>query len=91
MFYVKANNLVERDMLLAFLKSKGIYAVFHYLPLHQSDFVKKMGWSQKTSLENSIKFSDTLIRLPFYIGLSNDEINFITDNILSFYKKINLS
>ena len=32
MFYIKAKDLAERSRLLAFLKERGILAVFHYIP-----------------------------------------------------------
>ena len=34
MFYIKTKDLEERSKLIAYLKSNGIGAVFHYIPLH---------------------------------------------------------
>ena len=43
MFYIKAKNLEERTMLIEYLKSKGIQAVFHYIPLHTSPAGMRFG------------------------------------------------
>ena len=36
LFYILVNDVAARDDLLAHLKSHGIHAVFHYVPLHWS-------------------------------------------------------
>lgn len=36
MFYLKTKSLEERTKLLDFLKENGIWAVFHYIPLHSA-------------------------------------------------------
>ena len=33
-YYVKAKDIEERSRLIDFLKENGIWAVFHYIPLH---------------------------------------------------------
>src|SRR5699024_10651987 len=41
MFYIKTRDLAERTALIAFLKQRGIQAVFHYVPLHSSPAGRK--------------------------------------------------
>jgi dTDP-4-amino-4,6-dideoxygalactose transaminase len=36
MFYILLNSEKERNNLMDKLKENGIYAVFHYIPLHSS-------------------------------------------------------
>ncbi|MFN8238009.1 MAG: dTDP-4-amino-4,6-dideoxygalactose transaminase, partial [Chitinophagales bacterium] len=36
LFYILCKNIYERDLLINHLKENGVYAVFHYLPLHNS-------------------------------------------------------
>ena len=36
MFYIKLKDLTQRTQMLDYLRNKGIYAVFHYVPLHSS-------------------------------------------------------
>lgn len=47
LFYIQCESKTVRDQLLAFLNSKKIHAVFHYLPLHSSPFsgINTMGES----------------------------------------------
>lgn len=43
MFYVKCRDLEERTALIAWLKERGITAVFHYVPLHSAPAGTKFG------------------------------------------------
>ena len=85
MFYIKTKDLDERTKLTAFLKESGISAVFHYIPLHSSpageQFGRFFGEDKYTTKE-----SERLLRLPMYYGLTDDEIDIVTDRINQFYK-----
>jgi dTDP-4-amino-4,6-dideoxygalactose transaminase len=83
MFFLICNNLEERDLLIKFLKEKGIHAVFHYLSLHRSDHYLKN--HKLVELTNADKFSDRLVRLPMFYELSDQELNFIIDSVIRFY------
>lgn len=77
MFYIVANSPEYRSKILKKFKTNNIKAVFHYLSLHKSDFYNKNHDGRK--LENADKYSNRLIRLPFYYELSNADQNRITD------------
>lgn len=83
LFYLLCENAETRDELLSFLNSKGIHAVFHYLPLHLSPFHLRS--SPAICLENSERFSSTLIRLPLFFDLENEEVDYICENVTSFF------
>lgn len=85
MFYFLCKTVSERDKLIKFLKSKGIYAVFHYLPLHQSDYFKSI--YKGGSLINAIQFSETIVRMPLYPELSNTQQDEIIGAVREFYGK----
>lgn len=72
MFYLVLNNMEQRDKLLTHLKENGIFCVFHYLSLHKSEFYK--GKYDGNELENADRYTECLVRLPFYYELSNDEV-----------------
>lgn len=85
MFYLVCNTPAERTSLIKFLKQKGISAVFHYQSLHNSPYYKHR--YDGPELKYSDRYSDCLLRLPFYYELKNDEIAFVVDAVLGFYKK----
>ena len=84
-FYVVCKNLTERNKLILFLKEKGIQSMFHYPGLHLSPFF--LNTHLKTlELLNTEKFSDCLLRLPLYIELEEEKINFIISLIYEFFQ-----
>lgn len=84
-FYIKTKDLDERTKLLNFLKTNGIGAVFHYVPLHSSIAGKKygefIGEDKYTTRE-----SERLIRLPMFYALKDEEIDYIIEKIEEFYQ-----
>lgn len=84
-FYILCADLAERTALISFLKSKNILAVFHYLPLHASPYYE--GKQENQDLPNALGFSETLLRLPLFFELSEEEVDYIAECILNFYKK----
>jgi len=84
MFYIKAKNLEERTKLLAFLKENGIFAVFHYVPLHSSPAGQKYGRFHGID-KFTTKESERLIRLPLFYGIKDEEIDYTTSKVYEFY------
>ncbi len=86
MFYLKTKNLLQRTELLSHLKAEGVYAVFHYVPLHNApagkEFSRFNGTDQFTTTE-----SERLIRLPMWFNLGQDSLNHVVKSVLSFYEK----
>lgn len=86
MFYIKCENLEERSSLIDYLKEKGILAVFHYVPLHNSEAGLKYGRFHGYD-EFTTKESERLVRLPMYYGLEAEKTRYIIDKIYDFYIK----
>lgn len=84
LFYILCQTLEERTQLIQHLKNKGIQAVFHYSSLHHSPFYKNK--HDGRNLPNADKYSDTLLRLPFYFDLTESEQCFIIEEITRFYE-----
>ena len=72
MFYLVCNNGHERDKLIFKLKENGIWAVFHYLSLHNSPYNEHN--QDRRELPESDRYSACLIRLPFFFDLKAIEI-----------------
>lgn len=85
MFYIKTKNLEERQRLIAFLKEKGISAVFHYIPLHSAPAGKKYGEFCGEDKYTTVE-SERLLRLPLYYGLKEEEILKVVEGIKEFYR-----
>jgi len=83
MFYIVLESLEQRTQLIAFLKSKGVMAVFHYLSLHKSHFYK--GKYDGPDLVYSDQYSDCLLRLPLYYELKEEQVEKICDLVKSFF------
>ena len=86
MFYIKTKDLQERTGLISYLKERGIGAVFHYIPLHNSPAGKRMGRFHGKD-RFTTKESERLLRLPMYYGLTEAEISQVVENIGKFYKE----
>lgn len=86
MFYIVCCNLEERTQLISYLKEKGIYAAFHYLSLHLSDYYSNHHVGNIPDLPNCDKFADRLVRLPMFYELSDEEIEYVINNIKVFYQ-----
>jgi dTDP-4-amino-4,6-dideoxygalactose transaminase len=85
MFYLVCNSLEERTALIDHLKRHQINAVFHYLSLHKSPYYHKIHGDRE--LKNSDRFSDCLVRLPFFNELSDADIATVIDTIMNFFDK----
>ena len=84
-FYMITKNLAERTALISFLKEKEISAVFHYIPLHSAPAGQKFGRFDGKD-EITTEYSERLVRLPLYYGLTDDEQKKVIDAVLEFYK-----
>ena len=84
MFYIKVKDLNERTNLIEHLKSHGIHAVFHYVPLHSSPAGMKFGrfFGEDTHTTSD---SERLVRLPLYYGIKQEDIERVINTIMEFY------
>ncbi len=82
MFYLVCDNLEQRTALIQHLKGNGVHAVFHYLSLHTSEYyrAKHIG----NALPHSDFFTDTLVRLPLFFELTDEQVDYICDQISQF-------
>ena len=90
MFYLICRSLEERTQMIAYLKEKGIGAVFHYLSLHLSDYYKENHIGEIPNLPNCDRFADCLVRLPMFFELKDEDVELVVNSINEFCKN-NLS
>ncbi|MCL2185859.1 MAG: DegT/DnrJ/EryC1/StrS family aminotransferase [Treponema sp.] len=82
-FCVKAEN---RGKLDDYLKSREIgTSVYYPIPLHLQECFKQYGF-KKGDFPVSEKLCETVLALPMFPELTEDEINYICESIKGFYK-----
>jgi len=84
MYYIIFRNIKERTDFISFLKNRGINSVFHYIPLHSSPAGKQFGISP-SNMETTNRISDTLVRMPMYYNISDEELLHIKEAVHSFF------
>lgn len=84
MFYIKTADIEERSTLITFLKENGIWAVFHYIPLHTAPAGMRFGRFHGED-EYTTKESERLLRLPMFYALTEDQVTYICDKVKEFY------
>jgi dTDP-4-amino-4,6-dideoxygalactose transaminase len=86
MFYIKVKDLQERTALISFLRSRNIYAVFHYVPLHSAPAGYKFGRFSGDDVYTT-RESERLLRLPMYYGLKREDLEYVVQAVKEFYQK----
>jgi dTDP-4-amino-4,6-dideoxygalactose transaminase len=74
MYYVLLAPGVDRQQVLTGMKNNGINAVFHYVPLHSAPAGRQYG-RVNGSMVNTDDLSERLVRLPLWVGLTEQQQN----------------
>jgi dTDP-4-amino-4,6-dideoxygalactose transaminase len=83
MFYLLLPNLASRSALIAHLKSRGVMAVFHYLPLNLAKFAADWG-GRPGDCPVTESASDRLLRLPLFYSMTDDQQSHVIDAVAGF-------
>ena len=86
MFYIKLRDLEERTAFISHMKSRGVYCVFHYVPLHSAPAGLKFGRFHGEDVYTT-KESERLVRLPLYYRLSAEDVSAVTAAARSFFER----
>jgi dTDP-4-amino-4,6-dideoxygalactose transaminase len=81
MFYLVFPESTIREQVIKDLKEMGILSVFHYLSLHKSQYYTST--TNPPLLPCSEKYSECLLRLPFYLEITHEQVAFISDTLNS--------
>lgn len=85
MYYLILNSEKTRDALMNHLKSKGILAVFHYIPLHLSPMGERFGY-KKGMLPITEDLSLRLLRLPLFPDLDQPDQQKVISEVFEFFR-----
>lgn len=83
MFHLLMPSLETRSAILDHLRRRGILAVFHYQPLHLSAMGRHFG-GREGDCPVTEDVSDRIVRLPFYNGLTEDELTEVIEAVREF-------
>lgn len=88
MYYILTQSLETRTRLIEHLNRCGVCAVFHYIPLHSSPagrrFARFLG-----DMEVTERVSDTLLRLPLFVDITEAQQDEVIGAIMDFYSNDN--
>jgi dTDP-4-amino-4,6-dideoxygalactose transaminase len=83
LFYMLMPSLTERQRLIDHLKERGIQSAFHYQPLHLSQMGRSHGGAEGQCPVTE-HVADTLVRLPFYNRLDEEDLERVTGAVTTF-------
>jgi dTDP-4-amino-4,6-dideoxygalactose transaminase len=81
MFYVLLPDVETRNAVLASMVARDIHATFHYVPLHSSPHGHRVA-AREVACPVTDDISGRLLRLPFYTGLSDADLDRVLDAFL---------
>jgi len=86
-YYVFCIKAEKRDALDEHLKSKNIgTSVYYPIPLHLQKCFDYLGY-KKSDFPIAEKLCETVLALPMFPELTEDEVSFVCESIKEFYKK----
>ena len=77
----------RRDQVLKQLKERGINATFHFVPLHSSPYGRNVLGYHPEDLPVTERVSASLIRLPIYPDLSQEDQKYVVETLYSIFRK----
>lgn len=86
MFYLLFNDLETRTKFIAYLKENNIYAPFHYIPLHSAP-AGETYCKTPSAMNITNKISDTLVRLPMFYDITDEQLEKIIKTVLNFWRR----
>jgi len=73
----------DRKGLYEHLRTNGVFAQIHYIPVHNLPYYKEIGYD-KANLKNAENYYNRCISLPMFPTLREDEQNFVIEKVLNF-------
>jgi dTDP-4-amino-4,6-dideoxygalactose transaminase len=80
LYYLLLPSARARDATLDALARVGVTAVFHYVPLHSSPAGRRLGRAA-SPLPVTDDVSERLLRLPLWIGMTDEQIDWVIESV----------
>ncbi len=85
-YHIYAIRYKERDKMMDFLKDKGIGVGIHYpVPVHLQKAYKNLGY-KKGDFPVAEKSADEFVSLPMFSELTEEQINYTTEQVNAYFK-----
>jgi len=84
LFFFFVHSVDEREALVRWMKEAGVEISAHYVPLHSAPFGKARGRFVGEDVVTT-KGSETLVRLPMFYALKDEEQNVVIEKLKGFY------
>ena len=81
LYIIEVENRLE---LYNYLRTKNIFAQIHYIPCHLMPYYRQFGW-KAGDMPKAEKYYKHCISLPMYPTLTEQEQQFVIENIIKFY------
>ncbi len=86
MYSIRLKTKEMRDNLHEFLKNKKIFSKVYFSPIHLTQFYKDKFNIKEGLLPITEKVSETILTLPLYPNMTNEEKLFLTESIDEFFE-----
>jgi dTDP-4-amino-4,6-dideoxygalactose transaminase len=83
LIYVLLEDVETRDRLKRYLSQRGITAVFHYVPLHESPAGGRFHDGRPLPVTESVH--GRLLRLPLYPDLTDEDVDAVVTSVAAFF------
>jgi len=83
-FYIKTDTPTTRSKLIEYLKTAGVLAVFHYIPLHDTDYGKSVSRFYENDIYTT-RESLRLLRLPLYYDMNHSDVEYVCEIIHNYF------
>lgn len=84
LYYLVLPDIERRRAFQAHLGERGIYAPFHYQPLHSAPAGVRHGRTAPGGCPVTERVAGQLVRLPLFAGLTDGEVDHIVDSITGY-------
>lgn len=88
LYYLIMPSREDRGRFIASLRERGVFATFHYVPLHLSEMGRRFG-ARPGDCPVTEEISARMVRLPFYTGMSESEQSMVIEATLAFRSRGN--
>jgi len=83
-FFIVGPDAEQSSRLIQHLKSKNIFAITHYVPLHSSNAGKKYG-KVSGDMKVTDDMSQRVIRLPMFYRMQEQEVDRVVQAVREFF------